>query len=243
MPSSPTSIGIQERMVANVALQEPLAIVMRRHARARRYTLRLNREGELVVTIPRGGSRRAALGFVERSRAWIERQRARRAGAAGHARIWIAGTEILFRGARCVLQTGRTHGRPFVAFADQRIWLADENLNLRRPVEQHLRALARRELPRRVAELARQHRVTFSAVMIRNQASRWGSCSERGAISLNWRLVQAPPEVCDYLITHELMHRREMNHSVRFWRHVAEACPRWREAEHWLDKHALELGF
>ncbi len=62
-------------------------------------------------------------------------------------------------------------------------------------------------------------------------------------ISLNWRLIQAPEAVRDYLIVHELMHRREMNHSLRFWRHVATAFPGWREAEAWLDTHAVELGF
>jgi predicted metal-dependent hydrolase len=219
------------------------AVVFRRHARARRYTLRLNRAGDLVVTIPRGGSQRAALGFVERSRPWIDRQQARRAGATGHARVWNAGTRILFRGERVVLATARAHGRPFVAFADQRVWLADEGANLRRPVEIRLRALARAELPARAAELACAHGVSILSVAVRDQASRWGSCSERGVISLNWRLIQAPVEVRDYLIVHELMHRREMNHSIRFWRHVVAAFPGWRGAEAWLDAHAVELGF
>lgn len=241
MPSSPTTFGIQERAALPVSDQP--AVVFRRHARARRYTLRLNRAGQLVVTIPRGGSQRAALSFVERSRAWIDRQQARRAGATGHAPFWGAGTRILFRGTVVELLSGRAHGRPLVAFGDQRVWLADETMNLRRPVEIRLRALARIELPRRALELARALGVTIHSVAVRDQASRWGSCSERGVISLNWRLIQAPDEVRDYLMVHELMHRREMNHSMRFWRHVAGAFPRWREAEAWLDTHAVELGF
>lgn len=224
------------------ALEHPV-VVFRRHPRARRYTLRLNREGALVVTIPSGGSRRAALGFVDRSRTWIDQQQARRAGAVGHARIWRGGTKLLFRGEPVALVIGRAHGRPFVAFGEQRLWLADEAINLRRPVELRLRALARVELPSRVRELAAKLGVEIHSVAIRDQASRWGSCSERGVISLNWRLVQAPPDVRDYLIIHELMHRREMNHSIRFWRRVAAAFPQWREAESWLDAHAVELGF
>jgi predicted metal-dependent hydrolase len=218
-------------------------VIFRRHARARRYTLRLSREGSLIVTIPRGGSQRVALGFVERSRPWIERQRVRRAGAAGHARVWSAGTRLFYRGEIVVLVTGRAQGRPFVTFGDQRLWLADESINLRRPVEARLRLLARTELPERATELARLHDVKIHSVAVRDQSSRWGSCSERGVISLNWRLIQAPPEVRDYLIVHELMHRREMNHSPRYWQHVAGAFPRWREAEAWLDQHAVELGF
>jgi predicted metal-dependent hydrolase len=112
MPSSPPVIGIQERSVT-LAPNLPV-IVFRRHARARRYTLRLNREGELVVTIPSGGSRRSALGFVARSRTWIDRQQARRAGATGHAREWHSGTRLLFRGVIAELRTNQVRGRPFV---------------------------------------------------------------------------------------------------------------------------------
>src|SRR5690606_18374297 len=139
--------------------------------RARRYTLRLNRDGELVVTIPRGGSQRVALGFIDRSRPWIERQRARRAGATGHASVWSAGMVLLFRGERTELKTARVHGRPVVRFADQCLWIADENGNLRRAVEQRLRVLARAELPARTWALAREHHVSIHSVAVRDQSS------------------------------------------------------------------------
>ena len=74
---------------------------------------------------------------------------------------------------------------------------------------------------------------------VRNQRSRWGSCSRRGTISLNWRLVQTPDLVRDYIIHHELMHLREMNHSARFWARVEEVCPGWREAERWLKRNEV----
>lgn len=218
-------------------------VVFKAHARARNYTLRLNREGEVVVTIPRGGSQRDALAFVERSRGWIDGQRVRREGASGHAAEWRPGTTLYFRGAIVTLCMARDCGRPVVTFANERVFVADASMNLRRPIESRLLDLARVEMARRTQELAALHGIAFARVSVRNQASRWGSCSSSGVISLNWRLVQAPDWVRDYLIVHELMHRREMNHSIRFWRHVAHACPRWREAESWLDKHAVELGF
>jgi predicted metal-dependent hydrolase len=218
-------------------------VILRRHARARRYTMRINRDGEVMVTVPRGGSAREALRFVETNRDWISRERNRRSAAAGHAAEWGPGTAIWFRGERTPLEVGRLHGRPYVQVAGERIFVADPEVNLRRPVEARLRQLARSILPARTLELARSHGIDIRSVSVRDQASRWGSCSARGVISLNWRLVQAPPEVCDYLIVHELMHRREMNHSARFWRLVATAVPGWRAAEAWLDAHALELGF
>jgi predicted metal-dependent hydrolase len=76
---------------------------------------------------------------------------------------------------------------------------------------------------------------------VRAQKTRWGSCSARGTISLNWRLIQAPPGVVDYLIIHELMHRREMNHSARYWKLVAQAFPDYRRAEQWLKKSGIDL--
>jgi len=77
---------------------------------------------------------------------------------------------------------------------------------------------------------------------VRNQRTRWGSCTTTGVISLNWRLVQAPETVRDYVIYHELMHLREMNHSDRFWRRVEEVYPDWRDAERWLKGNGSLLG-
>src|SRR6201999_859695 len=87
--------------------------------------------------------------------------------------------------------------------------------DLRTAIERHLRNLAAKEFPARVFELATPHQLPVKRVTVRNQRTRWGSCSRRGTISLNWRLIQAPPFVRDYLIFHELAHLRQMNHSPR----------------------------
>jgi len=73
---------------------------------------------------------------------------------------------------------------------------------------------------------------------VRNQRTRWGSCSRRGVISLNWRLIQLPAFVSDYVVLHELMHRRQLNHSDKFWREVEQVCPDYRSAERWLKQHS-----
>lgn len=103
------------------------------------------------------------------------------------------------------------------------------------------RAVAAEELPPRCLALAARHGLTVTRVSIRNQRSRWGSCSSRGTIALNWRLVLMPPSVSDYVILHELMHLRQPNHSRAFWREVALVCPDWREAEAWLRTHGRGL--
>ena len=100
-----------------------------------------------------------------------------------------------------------------------------------------LRRLATKELTARTLALARQHTLTVNRVTIRNQRSRWGSCSRRGTISLNWRLIQMPDPIRDYVILHELAHTREHNHSQKFWRLVEELCPDYREAKAWIRQH------
>lgn len=104
-----------------------------------------------------------------------------------------------------------------------------------------VRAIAAEELPPRCLALAAQHGHTVTRVSIRNQRSRWGSCSSRGTIALNWRLVLMPVFVSDYIILHELMHLRQPNHSRAFWREVATVCPDWREAERWIKTHGRDL--
>jgi predicted metal-dependent hydrolase len=114
--------------------------------------------------------------------------------------------------------------------------------DLRPTLEAHFARRARIELPARAWELSALVRVEVKQVTVRNQRSRWGSCSAGGTISLNWRLVQTPEFVRDYIIHHELMHLREMNHSDRFWARVEEVCPAWREAERWIKRNGSLLG-
>ena len=165
-----------------------------RMRQARRYVMRVRPDGDLRVTIPRGGSRSEAERFVERHRSWAERQRAR----------MIAG---------------------------------------RRPVAEvrALRTRAAAELPPQLLALAATLGLTVARVTIRDQRSRWGSCSPKGHIALNFRLLLMPSDVREYVLVHELMHLKQPNHSRRFWRLVEGACPGFRDAERWLRKHGPSL--
>jgi predicted metal-dependent hydrolase len=84
--------------------------------------------------------------------------------------------------------------------------------------------------------------VTWTRLQVRDQRARWGSCSTQGALSFNYRLVMAPPAVLAYVVLHELAHRREMNHSPRFWALIAAHCPAYREAVAWLKRYGPYLG-
>ncbi len=204
----------------------------------RRYILRVLGDGSLRVTLPWWGSKREARAFVAAQAAWIARQRVRRAEAPD--RRWRAGDAVLLDGAPAALTIDAA--RPAQVWcAGVAVAAAPGDDDLRPSVERWLRRRAIEQLPGELMALAERHGIAVTRVSVRNQQSRWGSCSRRGTISLNWRLVQAPPFVREYVLVHELMHRRELNHSARFWRHVAAACPRYVEARRWLRVDGARL--
>ena len=119
--------------------------------------------------------------------------------------------------------------------------MVDDEAVLRDLFERWLRRWARQDIPLRVAALAREMQLKYTRIGIRDQRSKWGSCSMQGSISLNMRLMLVPPSVCDYVITHELAHLCQLNHSARFWRIVEQHCPDYRNRQHWLREHAWLL--
>jgi predicted metal-dependent hydrolase len=236
---------VQFRLPFERTIFEPLptapatgpAVEFVRVRRARRYILRVRPDGTLRITVPRGGSRAEALKFAEQHRRWVDQERIR-VRTENTPVTWNAGTKILLRGveqAIAVSPDGAT-----ATYADRTVKIRD-TANLRPAIESDLRTLARTELVPRLQALAAQHDVSVERVLIRNQRSRWGSCAPSGAIALNFRLVQMPPAVCEYVLIHELMHRRQQNHSRRFWRLVEAACPNFRDAERWLKTHGRSL--
>jgi predicted metal-dependent hydrolase len=216
----------------------PLRVVV--SPRARRYLLRLDADGVARLVIPRRGSRAEGMRFLERSRDWLQRRHLQWRERQSERQPWHDGSTFLFRGEEVALRVESDLLGPTLFFADQALRGVTTTDDYRAAVQTHLRHLAERELPPRARELAHEHGIAISRVTVRAQKTRWGSCSARGTISLNWRLIHAPPFVSDYLIVHELMHRRQMNHSARYWKLVADAFPRWREAETWLKKTRLE---
>ena len=213
-------------------------LLMVPHPRARRYLLRLRPDGTIRVTIPRHGSLSAARDFAARNVGWLEQQFQQLAARPQTPARWNLETEIYFRGERVRLGTEADGS---ISFGTERLPVSAAAGDLRPAIEKHLRHLAAQELPPRVMELAAAHGVDVARVSVRNQKSRRGSCSRRGTISLNWRLIQSPGFVRDYIILHELAHRRQMNHSEKFWQEVARLCPDYLAAERWLKQHSSLL--
>ena len=96
-------------------------------------------------------------------------------------------------------------------------------------------------IPERVEYFAEMMNVTYGRITIREQKTRWGSCSSEKNLNFNWKLILAPPEVLDYVVVHELCHRLEMNHSPRFWAQVERVLPDYKVSRKWLREHGNEL--
>jgi len=210
-----------------------IPLFFHRSYRARRYILRVTDDGAARVTIPRGGSRESARLFARQHAGWVQRQLYQLTLRPRPARTLNEGSEILYRGRKVTLSVNGDR----LCFGDQIVTFSSAVEDFTALVRTRLWEIAAREFVPRALELAQQYGVKVRRILVRSQRSRWGSCSVRGTICLNWRILQAPAYVSEYMLIHELMHLREMNHSARFWKHVAAACPRYAEAEQWLDDH------
>ena len=212
-----------------------------RNPRAKRYIVRVCAQGTVRVTVPRHGNIRDARAFTEQHSEWISRQlNLRKHSKALDWRSTDGGFEALYRGR---MEEGTFDAAKGIAvFAGYEFHGILTRRELRHTILEFLKDVARLELPRRTRVLAERFNLRVNRITIRSQRARWGSCSSARNLSLNWRLVQCTPQARDYVIIHELMHLRELNHSPRFWRLVERACPNYRQSESWLNDHSSILG-
>lgn len=209
-----------------------LIYAIRTSTRRRTLSLELRADGSLTVTVPRGLSLGVIRDFVASRRNWIEKKRAllvqtRRPTMSflfeNGARLPFLGDELALgvsilpaRRAACRCESGRLALN------------VPHSAAIRPAIEAWYRRAAATHAAARLAHFAPQVGRSARKLVIRAQRTRWGSCSARGTISLNWRLMLAPPDILDYVVVHELCHLLVPDHSPRFWAEVARVLPDWR---------------
>ena len=234
-PSEPSAIEvIFDRAIYLVRI--------RRHRQARRYTLRIDAVSrEVVLTIPPRGSVKEAREFAQKHGGWIAARLKRLPEAAPFAH----GTEVPLRGVPHRIAHRRGARGTVWTESDQDgnrlLCVAGEAPHVDRRIGDFLKREARTALDAASRRYAAQLGVPIKRISVRDQASRWGSCSNTGVLSFSWRLILAPPFVLDYLAAHEVAHLHELNHSPRFWRLVAKLDPNAARAKTWLDVHGADL--
>jgi predicted metal-dependent hydrolase len=234
-PSEPQAI--------EVIFDKSIYIVrLRRHRQARRYTLRIAAATrEVILTIPPRGTLKEAREFAQKHGGWI----AARLGRLPEAIRFAHGVVVPVRGVphRIAHRRG-VRGTVWIESDDaceRLLCVAGEAPHIDRRIGDFLRREARRDLDAASLRFAAVLGVRVRRVAVRDQASRWGSCSTAGGLSYSWRLILAPSFVLDYLAAHEVAHLAEMNHSSRFWRLVQRLCPDHQRAKVWLDVHGTDL--
>jgi hypothetical protein len=220
---------------------EVYPVRVRRHAQARRYTLRVHTVSrEVVLTMPPRGSLKQAREFARKHGAWIATRLRRLPEAAPFAH----GAMVPLRGLdHCIDHRRGARGTVWVEVQEsgRLLCVAGEAPHLPRRVHDYLKREAKRDLEAASRQAARMLGVEVRSISVRDQTSRWGSCSSTGVLSYSWRLILAPPFVLEYLAAHEVAHLVELNHSRRFWRLVERICPDLGRAKAWLDAHGTDL--
>jgi predicted metal-dependent hydrolase len=232
-------------------IQTTVPYQLRRSARARRLRISVQ-PGGVEVVAPLGARAADIAAFVGHNRAWIDArlEALRRVLAAhpGSAQL-VDGATILCRGEPVRLRV-RTGARPQVRDgSDLEVTVAtglagaDREAAVERVLTRWLRWSAQNDALAYVDRHARPSALLPAAVRVKEQKRLWGSCSGKGTINLNWRLIFAPPPVFEYVVVHELCHLREAHHQAPFWRLVGEILPDFEQQRRWLraNGHLLTL--
>ncbi len=221
---------------------EAIPLLIRTSPRARRISVRLARRRRAVeLVLPKGVALAHGLAFLARQRQWLTRRLADVPPPVPFAH----GVTVPYRGEpHLIVHVPHRRGtvwRETDATGAARLCVAGDARHLPRRLTDWLKAQARRELIHACRRYAAAMGVRFRRLSVRDQTSRWGSCSAKGTLSFSWRLILAPPFVLDYLAAHEVAHLRHMNHSPAFWRLLRAHCPHVDAAEDWLKREGRGL--
>jgi len=223
-------------------------VQVRRSPRARRISLSVNEAKRgAVLTVPRHTSLEEAGRFLAQHFDWLQK----RLAAMPSAVPFRDGVVLPLRGGDHVVHFTPNVKRRGAVWLEEKVEIASFDLptiniagseeHAPRRLKDWLKREARSDLSERCNVHAETLQVRPKRITVRDQSSRWGSCSASGVLSFSWRLILAPSDVLDYLAAHEVAHLREMNHGPRFWSHVRETCAHLEKAKSWLRKNGAQL--
>lgn len=211
---------------------------VQRSARSRHLRLKINARGEVVVAAPPRASDQIIAKFVHDNSDWILRTLAKvsaRKEVKNPNELMVFGQTY----QRVIHDDGVPGPHP-VYIREGKLHIhpvTQTKASVQRTFETFLKTTAQKYIVPRTKQLAEVMHTTYTGLTLRDQKTRWGSCSSQGGLNFNWRLVQYPTAVIDYVIIHELAHRTEMNHSHRFWAIVAKYDSEYQSHRNWLKRY------
>lgn len=213
--------------------------------RARRLTLRVGADGKILVTTPRFTPKFAIKKFISSHLDWIKAEQKKnltKPRPVTDKEVQIFGKKyqkiLDYSSDRAIGVSIRDDKLYLNPTSEKKTWGKSEDKLL----NNYLKHSAERYILTRLTQLSKKMGITYNAITLREQKTRWGSCSSKGNLNFNWRLVHYEPEIIDYVIIHELSHREQMNHSVRFWQLVAKYDPAYKKHRGFLKRQGAAVG-
>jgi predicted metal-dependent hydrolase len=215
------------------------------YSNRRTIGITVERDRRVVVRVPRQASEQAIDDAVKSRSLWI-RQKVRdphKYTCPRPRKEFVSGETFLFLGQQYDLELLR-QPTGTVKLLDRRFVMACTDRYLgEQLVRSWYLSQARHKLPTRIADYAATMGVSYKRIWVRELKHRWASYTSKGTLTFNWKIIQAPPIVIDYLIVHELAHSLEPNHSNEFWNIVAVHVPNWAKARSWLKQNGSSLDW
>lgn len=204
-----------------------------KHAR-----IKVSEDGHVRILVPYSFTDDDISALIDKKSQWIAKQRT---FFSKKLRIELARNQLLLFGNRYSYFYDETYNRKIVVDHKHNTIRAKRDLLDPDIQKKWYKREARKYLVSRTEELAKRFHFNYKAIYIRDQRTKLGNCSDEQNISLNWRLIKAPRIVSDYIIIHELVHTKIMNHSAKFWTLLKSLYPDYKEAMNWLDKYGNSL--
>lgn len=212
--------------------------LVQRSARRRSIGLKIDATG-LTIILPQRAPLSEAERVIRLKLTWIQAKLAERAArpVASEPPALRWGASVWWMGEQRQLQSA-LRGK---LTADRLYLCAASEARIGDALVRFYQRSAKPYFAERIAYWSERMDLYPKQLALSSARTRWGSCTSQGVIRLNWRLMQAPPSVIDYVVIHELAHLAEMNHSARFWAQVAAVCPDWKQQRAWLKQHGADL--
>jgi predicted metal-dependent hydrolase len=237
--------AIEEKRTTTINHQA-ITYTLRRSFKARRVRLEVRQQTGLTVIVPHSYKISQLSGLLKSKARWISRNLARfnQLELLPTQREVRSGDTVPYLGRDLELVKQENHHDDIVVLEGNRLAVSPDLFNnglLEPALEQWYRVEAAELINEKTTKLSSQMGISYKRLIIRGQKTRWGSCSRKKNLSFNWKFIMAPEPIVEYVIIHELLHLKEMNHSKRFWELVAQYCPGWREHKKWLKQHESDL--
>jgi len=244
LPRNRHKLALVEKRTTSINHQT-ITYTLRRSFRARHARLEISRRTGLIVIVPRSYNISRLPGLLKLKEQWISKNLTRFHTQPPPAPKKLkSGDTIPYLGLDLELVQQEDHQVDSIFLQGNRLAISPDlfhNGLLEPALEQWYRGEAARLITEKADRLGLQMGINYRRIGIRGQKTRWGSCSRKKNLSFNWKLIMAPEPVVEYVVIHELLHLKEMNHSKKFWELVARYCPGWREHKKWLKQHEADL--